>query len=582
MNLPPTSSLLHRVAFSNAFPALLPISFTVPVGISVERLAKNKIACSDSDSILISGKVRKAFFDKTGTLTKQGLDFISARAAESWDVGQWMSNAIEITMATCHSLTKSSEGDIIGNPVDRAMFAVTKASLEQVSGGVSAVIKDKYGKIYNVIRRFDFDHNTMTQSVIVRLPDGTLKAIVKGSGESISRKCQPDTIPDTFQTKLGAYSKAGIYQIAIGWKDLPHSILANNNKDNTNHHIADLTRDFVESNLEFVGVLNFSNQMRKETPEMIKQLNDANIQSVMVTGDNIFTGIYIAREAGIIPTSTNGKKDKKRVIIGCLDEKKTSVVWTNEDGETEQAPVISDNNDDDDDSDDLVDTAKDDNEGSFDADDGYDEDEDVGRSAKKNKRSGVVARTVAEEEKYQLAMSGEAWYHLLHTNKEYAIQVAPYIHVFGRCAPHEKVSVVDTFVDLGWTTLMCGDGGNDCGALKAAHVGIALCDGCGDASLVAPFTSLDKNIMSVVTLLKEGRATLASTLATYKYVIMYGQISSYNQIIMYKVRKKHEISKRVVVVAFVVVLTSLAFVNFTNNTNVTSSSWSTSSCLSYL
>jgi len=75
---------------------------------------------------------------------------------------------------------------------------------------------------------------------------------------------------------------------------------------------------------------------------------------------------------------------------------------------------------------------------------------------------------------------------------------------------------------------MVGDGGNDTGALRAADVGVALSD--AEASMVAPFASLDKDIRSVLDVLKEGRCALASALATYKYMIMYGQVETINQV----------------------------------------------------
>lgn len=131
------------------------------------------------------------------------------------------------------------------------------------------------------------------------------------------------------------------------------------------------------------------------------------------------------------------------------------------------------------------------------------------------------------ESNVDLAISGEVWTALLARSEVEAMQLANFIKVYGRCSPNDKVSIVATFVKRGYITLMCGDGGNDCGALKTAHVGVALSD--SEASIVSPFTSLDKSITSVLDVLKEGRCALASALKVYKYELMYGQVTTFNQ-----------------------------------------------------
>ena len=67
--------------------------------------------------------------------------------------------------------------------------------------------------------------------------------------------------------------------------------------------------------------------------------------------------------------------------------------------------------------------------------------------------------------------------------------------------------MIDAFATV--ASVNGGDGANDCAALKTADVGISLSE--AEASIAAPFTSQEQNITCVITLLREGKAALATS-----------------------------------------------------------------------
>lgn len=84
---------------------------------------------------------------------------------------------------------------------------------------------------------------------------------------------------------------------------------------------------------------------------------------------------------------------------------------------------------------------------------------------------------------------------------------------------------------MGMYVGMCGDGANDCGALKTAHIGVSLSE--AEASIAAPFTYSRPNISCIPFILAEGRSALITCFQLFRYMAMYSMIQFIAVILIY-------------------------------------------------
>lgn len=116
---------------------------------------------------------------------------------------------LQLGMSVCHTLTSNENGDLIGPAVDRMAFSAIPSS---------SLINEHSIKLGNdtiqYLKRFEFDHHSMTQSVIIQCGDEKL-VFVKGSPEAISKLCVPSSLPAEFDAHIRYAARNGVYQLAM-------------------------------------------------------------------------------------------------------------------------------------------------------------------------------------------------------------------------------------------------------------------------------------------------------------------------------------------------------------------------------
>jgi cation-transporting P-type ATPase 13A2 len=561
-------------------------TFSISAAMSVgrmyaqKRLQKKNIFCIAPRSINVSGSIDCVCFDKTGTLTEDGLDMYGVVPKTATNTLQIPLKQIErlpydhllYGMVTCHSITLMS-GEMKGDPLDLKMFESTGWILEEANVSDDTkydllsptVVKppktssqnalnqtegqqlEQFGfstQDIGIVREFSFTSSLQRMAVITRkISDKNFNVYCKGSPEMIATLCRPESIPSDFNDKLNYYAQQGYRIIAMAYKKLDRKM--------TYPKIQKISRDKVESELEFLGFVILENRLKPDSEKVIKILNDAAIRTIMVTGDNILTAVSVAKDCdmvlenqSIIIVNSRWKTDDEPEIFYTLEGHSTSATATNNnvmlptpatiDFEVEGAngdgkyKLMTNSN-----SVSSLATIET-NTNSLNKRDV--EKNDIFAFKKTFDSDDDNPYCLAPElpnNRYRFAMDGKTWAIVRDYFPELTGKFVTRGSIFARMSPDQKQQLITELQDIGYYVAMCGDGANDCGALKVAHAGISLSD--AESSVASPFTSRDRTIDCVPTIIKEGRTALVTSFGIFKYMAAYSLVQFTSVIILYSI-----------------------------------------------
>ncbi|KAK8128469.1 cation-transporting ATPase 4 [Apiospora sp. TS-2023a] len=426
---------------TSVVPPELPMELSLAVNTSLAALAKYAIFCTEPFRIPFAGRIDVACFDKTGTLTGEDLvvdgiaglglghagtdtpkesDGAHSHVTPVHDAGM----ATTLVLATAHALVKLEEGDIVGDPMEKATLSAlgwqlgkndsltTKPAIAAAGGTRGSV---------QVKRRFQFSSALKRQSSVATVhatdpkTGNTMRGTfvgVKGAPETIMKMLT--TVPADYEETFKYFTRRGSRVLALAYKQL------STDEELKSGRINDLKREKVEADLIFAGFLVLQCPLKDDAKEAVRMLNESSHRVVMITGDNPLTAVHVAREVEIV--------DREVLILDAPEHSDHVLVWRSVDDKV----IIP------------VDPSK-----------------PIDPSILNEKDLCVTGYALS-----QLKGNTSAWLSILR-----------YTWVYARVSPKQKEEILLGLKDMGYYTLMAGDGTNDVGALKQAHIGVALLNG---------------------------------------------------------------------------------------------------------
>ncbi|KAF9561719.1 endoplasmic reticulum Ca-transporting P-type ATPase [Agrocybe pediades] len=399
---------------TSVVPPELPMELSLAVNASLVALSKFAIFCTEPFRIPFAGRVDVCCFDKTGTITAENLVLEGVAGVLTTD-SKKLVNVKETSRETmlCLAAAHALVKLDDGTVVGDPMEKTTLDALEW-NLTKGDIVTPSSNSSYKVT--LNIRRRFQFSSALKRM--STISTL-PGGRLLAAVKGAPETIKTMLDVVPADYDDTYKWFTRQGSRVL--ALATKEMEALSSDKINKLHRNEVESKLIFAGFLVFHCPLKADAIASLKMLADSSHRCVMITGDNPLTAVHVAREVEIV--------DREALILDLAEDAKDEkdLVWRTVD-ERKIIPV--------------------------------DPSEPL---------------DVSLFDSYDICITGAAMKQF--ADKPSWNDLVQNTWVYARVSPSQKEYILTTLKTLGYVTLMAGDGTNDVGALKQAHIGVALLDG---------------------------------------------------------------------------------------------------------
>ena len=275
--------MLAVVIVVMAVPEGLPLMIAIVLMRNTAKMLQNNVLVRKPIGIETAGSLNILFSDKTGTITKGELEvveFFDGNLKDSYKDGSKIKEMMALCIGKNTGSMFDSNGKVIGgNATDKALLNfLTQAEMNKLED-----LKVEKSQGFNSANKYSASQlsgKTVYKGAPERLLTKATKMLDEnGNVVAIDKKKIND--------KIDRLAERAMRVLSFAYSE------------------SELIEDTLPDDLVMVGFVGIRDDVRPEAKQAIKEVQNAGVQVVMITGDRKETAVAIAKEAGLL----NSKSD---------------------------------------------------------------------------------------------------------------------------------------------------------------------------------------------------------------------------------------------------------------------------------